>query len=385
MDGRRRCARPWYKPAVAGRHSGLDGLRTLCVIGVMFAGYDFTLPFGWVGVLVFYVLSGFLITRILLQERDDAPRAASFFGRFYFRRTLRIVPLYLAYLAAIELVHLLSNVPEDWSAVRPYAYSYLVNIGIMTGDIGAGSAYGHLWTLAVEEQFYLIWPLFVWLLPRHWLGRFALLLVVAGPLVRHVCFSVLGWSIAQVYVASTSHVDAFATGAVLAIFPFEALHHARRWALGAVVFTLVVGVCNGIVSGITLRFLGYPEGLGLDFGTGYDHGYTHVWGYSLLNLTAGAIIVAAWRGELRALEHPALVYLGRISYGMYLFQRPAIGIHRAVFEPWLASRIGSQLALYAIGLSLCFGASVALAALSYRFFESPLLAWRDRKVRPRLP
>jgi peptidoglycan/LPS O-acetylase OafA/YrhL len=367
---------------VERRHRGLDGLRALCVAGVILAGYDFTLPCGWIGVLVFYVLSGFLITRILLRERADVTRSAPFFGRFYFRRSVRIVPLYLAYLSAVEIVHLLAHVPADWSSVRPYAFTYLVNVGIMLGDIGAGPAHGHLWTLAVEEQFYLVWPLFVWLLPRHWLGRCAMALVLLGPLVRHVCYSVLGWSIGELYVASTTHVDALATGALLAVYPVEKLRHARRWALGSAAFALAVGILNGIVSGIAFRFFGYPEGLGLAFGTGFDHGYTHVWGYTLLNLTAAAVIVAAWQGELRLLEHPVLVFVGKISYGIYLFQRPIIGIYQAVVRPDLSIRIGSPIALAIIGLALCVGASIAAAAVSYRYLEGPLLAWRDRKLPP---
>ena len=115
------------------------------------------------------------------------------------------------------------------------------------------------------------------------------------------------------------------------------------------------------------RFLGYPEGL-------YEAG-AHVWGYTLLNLTAAAVILAAFRGELSWLGHPVLAYLGKISYGIYLFQRPVL----ALYETWLAPRVlaalRSELLALIAGFPICAGCVVALAATSYHFFEAPLLAY----------
>ena len=91
---------------MGGRLRALDGLRVVSVGAVMLAGYNWLLPCGWIGVLVFYVLSGFLITRILLDERAQAQSGFQYFGRFYFRRTLRIFPLYFAYLFALDLIYL---------------------------------------------------------------------------------------------------------------------------------------------------------------------------------------------------------------------------------------------------------------------------------------
>jgi peptidoglycan/LPS O-acetylase OafA/YrhL len=114
------------------RVRAFDGLRVLSVGAVMLGGYNWLLPFGWIGVLVFYVLSGFLITRILLDERAQAETALHYFGRFYFRRTLRIFPLYFAYLFVLDLVYLKTGVHSTWPQVRPWAFGYAVNIGMFT-------------------------------------------------------------------------------------------------------------------------------------------------------------------------------------------------------------------------------------------------------------
>src|SRR5262245_55187213 len=113
------------------RKRALDGLRTVSVLGVFFTGYHWVMPCGWIGVLVFYVLSGYLITDILLRSREESARAGRYFGSFYFRRTLRIFPLYFVYLFALEVTSAALAVPESWPAVRPFAFLYSVNIGMI--------------------------------------------------------------------------------------------------------------------------------------------------------------------------------------------------------------------------------------------------------------
>lgn len=354
----------------------LDGLRVISVALVFFTGYHWMLPFGWIGVLIFYVLSGFLITRILLDERAfaiDEDGARSFFGRFYFRRTLRIFPLYFAYLFALELCSRLAGAPEHWSAMRPFAWTYTVNYALAAG-VPPSEAYGHLWTLSVEEQFYLAWPLVVWACSRVWLGRLAIALVLLGPAVRWVSMYGLGLTNAQLYLSSFSHLDAFACGAVLATYDFAKVKRPRLIAAGMIAATLVSGVLVAKSTGLAIRTLGWTEGLRPDFGQ-------NLWGYSLLNLTAAMVILAILRGELPGLGSPVLAYLGKISYGIYLFQRPAKAIWIELCEPRLSSSMPRSLVL-ALGALTAMAVSVGLAAASYRWFEAPLLRWRDRRCAP---
>lgn len=366
----------------AARIRSLDGLRAVSVAGVFLAGYHWAVPFGWIGVLVFYVLSGFLITQILLVERDalltdSAEDAGKFFRRFYFRRTLRIFPLYFAYLFSIEVVYALIAVPAAWSEVRPFAFSYLINFGMIAGSVDSADAYGHLWTLSVEEQFYLLWPLAVWFCSRVLLLRIAIAAVVFGPVVRFVSMWLFDLDIGQLYVSSFSHLDAFAVGAVIAILGAQRTGRNLLFAFIALALSCAVGLEIARATGTSFRTLGYPEGLHL--------GYAYLWGYTSLNLCAGLVVMVALRGELSWLGTPTLAYVGRISYGIYLFQRPVKGVYLEHVEPILLAAITSRWVALSLGALLCALAAVGLAALSYRYFETPILRWRDRRYPPLRP
>ena len=155
----------------------LDGLRGLCVTAV-FLFHCIFLDCGWIGVQAFFVLSGFLITGVLLHARQDEAGAGSFFRNFYARRALRIFPVYVAYIAVVVLAGQLGvGGPGMGEALRahnaeqlPYLLTYTYNFFHITA--GPGSPfYRHLWTLSIEEQFYVLWPLCVWLLSRGHLLR----------------------------------------------------------------------------------------------------------------------------------------------------------------------------------------------------------------------
>jgi peptidoglycan/LPS O-acetylase OafA/YrhL len=357
---------------MGGRLQALDGLRALSVLGVILSGFHWLAPFGWIGVLVFYVLSGFLITRILVDERARASSPGSYLGRFYFRRSLRIFPLYFAYLLLLDLAFATVSLPSGWPEARPYAFTYTVNFGMMLREVEAGPAVGHLWTLSVEEQFYLLWPLVVWLVPQRSLARLAVSLILAGPLVRLSSRSWLGMDVGQLYVSSLTHVDAFAFGALLAVHDFGWLRRAARAAAVSGAVALALGLTVVVATSGSFRTLGYREGLG--------DADAWLWGYTVLDACAALLILAALRGELRLLGHPALAYVGKVSYGVYLFQRPLVGIYTNAVQPQLAEFLPSPLLQQLIGVGLCAAAAIGLASASYHLLEAPLLRWRDRRV-----
>lgn len=357
---------------MSARYAELDGLRACCVALVLASGFHWLLPFGWSGVQIFYVLSGFLITGILLGERKKTEQAGAFFRRFYFRRTLRIFPLYYGYLLLLQLVALIwPPAIAAWETVRPYALTYTLNFGMVAQKFGIDDAYSHLWTLSVEEQFYLVWPLLLWLLPLAWFKRLIWSLVLAGPLVRYGSSAWFGWSSGQIYLSTFSHLDAFAIGALLAVYQPSSVPAARRLAAISLVVTLALGLLvRASTPGLALRTLGYPEGLA--------YGGASIWGYSAINLCAVLAIAAALNGQLAWLGHPALAYVGKISYGVYLFQRPIKGLYLVLLEPAVQRIIPWGSAQLLVGYGICAAASVGVAALSYRWLEAPLLAWRDR-------
>src|ERR1041385_2325106 len=145
---------PYYK--------SLDGIRGVAVLMVVFL-HSRLMPFGWVGVQVFFVLSGFLITSIL-QTQTDRP-FGFFMRRFYWRRGLRIWPLYFLFLALCLIAHACLRIPETWPSAWPWLASFTYNIVRISPHFADSDYFGHFWTLCVEEQFYLVWPFAVFFLP----------------------------------------------------------------------------------------------------------------------------------------------------------------------------------------------------------------------------
>lgn len=342
----------------------LDGLRALAVAGVMIAHwvdpYPFGLPVGS-GVHLFFVLSGFLITGNLLDawSPDDvfASRGQAL-KNFYARRFLRIFPLYYAALAGAWLL--------DLPAVREtmdVTLTYLTNFHLFFRNDWHG-AIGHLWSLAVEEQFYLVWPVLVLFLPRRFLPMTILAMVLFAPVFRvDVALIARSHHPNLISVLPASCGDTLGLGALLACLlrhPQGELtaYRLARWLLGAglVGFT-VVWLCRW--ASIQPRLM--------------DTLYT-----SFLSLIFGWLVLRCTRPEAgwfdRMLSARWLRYVGQISYGIYVlhFFAPAI-VDR--FEPALNRALPALAALLAPPCLrvACFAVlTFAGAALSWRFLEKPL-------------
>jgi peptidoglycan/LPS O-acetylase OafA/YrhL len=220
-----------------GRLRQLDALRAVAVGGVLFAhfvpaGHPLAalhwLPWGDLGVQLFFVLSGFLITGILLgcQREVDAGRQSVAFSlrQFYVRRCLRIFPAYYLTLGLTSL--------SLWPIVRetlPWHAGYASNFYL--ASLGAWrDTVSHLWTLSVEEQFYLLWPLVVLLVPRRRLLRVVIGVVVAAPLFRLATFAAGAPELWRV-VLLPSCMDALGLGALLACLEADPARDAARRAL----------------------------------------------------------------------------------------------------------------------------------------------------------
>ena len=278
----------------------------------------YALSQGWIGVLLFFVLSGFLITGILLDSIGQ-PRAL---GHFMARRALRIFPLYYGALFIIfVMLPMLGAQPSIYKAQAPYQiwlWTYLSN---WTDPMGVGPmALPHFWSLAVEEQFYLFWPLVVYALRQHTRVIWAcLFLALVGPLSRASLLHA-GLPIDAAYTWTFCRIDALAMGAMAAtcwrIPSFVNWVQTHRWRLVACVglaFTVSAGLSHGFAR---TSFLGM------------------VVGYSGLSIAFAALIYAAadqdskvddtpnqplWQ---RTLHLPLLKTIGKYSYGMYVIHKP---------------------------------------------------------------
>lgn len=288
--------RPAYAPE-------LDGLRAVSVAAVAWShwlpGWQFGLPLG-AGVHLFFVLSGFLITRILLGLRA-APNRTLSVGRFYIRRALRLFPAFYVVLAVAWAV----DVPRA-ATTWPWHAGYLTNVFIAWQAAWQGH-FSHFWSLAVEEQFYLVWPWLVVWTPARALPAVFALTVLAGPLARAMAHA-RGLTEPFWALVPAGSADSLGVGAVMAW---------AAWAPGTRAAASWLWPRAGALGAAGWLALAAPEWLGSPLPPALA-----VWRQVLQALVFGWIVwrgVEGWGGATgRVLGHPAVVAVGRISYGIYL-------------------------------------------------------------------
>lgn len=356
--------------ALLAHQPGLDGLRGAAVLAVL-AYHLGWLPGGFLGVSLFFTLSGFLITNLLLQEADRSGRIR--LGAFWARRARRLLPAAVAGVALAVAVTAAAGTPDQLralpgDAIGALAYSanwrFVLAHNSYRAGFAAPSALLHYWSLAIEEQLYVVLPLLVAVMalqrrghPRRGNRRTRLLAVLIVLMVGSaVATLVLGPAHAdRVYFGTDTRMFELLAGAMLAItagFPGAARDRLRRarWA-GPVGAAAGVGV-------VALWGLSHQSDPWL-----YRGG---LWAVSALS---GALIVGAcWSRRMgRALTCWPLPAAGRISYGLYVYHWP-------VFVALDAARTG----LHGIPLAVArLGATVGIAAVSYRGLEQPI---RRRRV-----
>lgn len=341
------------RPARARYMAQLDSLRVFALGAVFLQRFVSVehLPWGlrsfaigFSGVRFFFVLSGFLITGILLHCRDLADGGAQSRGllmrRFYIRRLLRLCPVYFLVLA----VALTFNLPPSRD-VWPWLVTFTTNLHLVAGRHEWIGMLSHLWTLGVEQQFYLVWPWAVLFVPRRWLLPLVGLTIALGPAWRWYATAHELGDIA-IYSFTAGCLDTLGMGALLAIvaarYPREAVRRQlTRFALPGGVATIVL-LQALLVSGVDWKayVVFFDLGLALVF----------VW---LIHLASGGFGgMVGWLLEARP-----LVYCGQITYGIYIYHMftplltmPAIewlGLGRWAWQPgpWLALAVITSLLL----------------------------------------
>lgn len=360
---------------------GLDGLRAIAFL-LVFAFHIDYLEFGWVGVQFFFVLSGFLITGILLDMKKSlTPR--EYFIKFYGRRFLRIFPLYYFYLILMSiLVARLISVSYRPAYMQifqnqvGYAVVYVYDFFFGTILVKYSYFLDHFWSLSVEEQFYIFWPLLILLVPEKWLKKLFLTFIVLGPIFRITfffihrsgIFRILGDPVSTaLYPMPFSHIDAFAFGAYISRY---SIPKAKQQ------FWLLLGILP--VIGFTAQYISTGD-VGNISALGYPllmpDAYQFIWGYSLLGYFFMLIIYLVVNTGMftRLLDSAPMRYLGKISYGLYVYHFSVI---------WFSSRIRdfglSEAAAKPLTAIIAFIVTLGIASLSYRFMEKPLLNLKDR-------
>ena len=339
------------------RNRELDGLRGIAISLVLishFCDQDVPIMDGHAGVRLFFVLSGFLITNILLQCRGEAERGAATPGTlllaFYARRCLRIFPTYYLLLAAIGIFDI-DQIRGTiwWHAV--YASNILAAV---RGDFDRVTA--HYWTLSIEEQFYLFWPFVVIFTPRSKLSVAAIALVAIGILSRPVALC-LNISFVALYTNPFASFDAFGLGALLAI--------TGRNPFLRKVMQVALLLCFAVAPAVVI-FHDFNDKLSLWI-------CCVLWETIFLFALGEVVWHAASSAASRIsgiLSQSVLVYAGQISYGLYLYHMVVIIIIADVLRrAGLMSIYGGPLYILIVTLF-----SVGTAAVSWHFFELPIQA-----------
>jgi peptidoglycan/LPS O-acetylase OafA/YrhL len=347
------------KPTAETRVPALTGLRAVAIAPVVLlhAFQPVTTLFqgGWIGVDVFFALSGYLITNLLLREIQQRGRVS--IREFYLRRILRLWPA-LFVIAAIVLVVFTCSRFYDW---RLQLHTVLLAVTFRMNFAKAGSwtiasGLGHTWTLAVEEQFYVVWAVIVWIAahcrrPLRVMVPFTLLGIGVAVTWRYVLMSHHA-SISALYF-SPLRVDAILVGCLAA----EA--RAAGWSLGRVASRIVQVIAA--IGALTIFFF-VP--------------FTDRWLYAgpitAIDLVAALVVVSLADGPRRNwtprfLEWPAVIWLGEISYSLYLCHLPILwGIGLLHYGPFVVRTC--------IGIVL----AVVAAAASRRYIELPFLQLRGK-------
>jgi peptidoglycan/LPS O-acetylase OafA/YrhL len=358
----------------------LDGLRAISIAWVMFLHLPFAksgalglvASRGWMGVDMFFVISGFLITSLLLAEQEETGQIS--LGNFYMRRTLRIWPAYYLLVAITLAIGLLFQVApglvSGTSSERilrtiVWPASYLTNAYVAysgTEDV----TLLHSWSLSLEEQFYLVWPAVLILA-----GRRAVALVIA------TIVAITAWRIwltlhipagipamRRIFYAPDTRMDVLLYG-VLVAFAVRS-ETCRTWltrwlSRASVVGALALAFLAAVYA--SNRWSGW-------FGNSLGYGCSA----AIMACLLAYLVLVRPAAPLRWLEWRPIAYVGKISYGVYLFHLGVIdALHSLMGEPVTSGgKALCALAVYAV--------SIGVAALSYRYFEAPILKLKSRFV-----
>ncbi len=317
---------------------------------------------GWVGVDLFYALSGFLITGILYDSLGDG----HYFRNFYVRRVLRIMPLYYG---VVALLFVYVELHLHQAAGRPFALllAYLNNTPLWW-HTQSGKALidltNHLWSLAVEEQFYLVWPLLVFLVRgRRRLMWLALGLALAAPVTR-VVLQAHGASVDATYKLTICRADSLLGGAWVALAVRGGL---RAWVLRWAPAGFAMGLLACLTIGIRAGNFDYEINAAVN-GIGF----------SLVALTSACWVAMALRPGFAAslMTTGWLRFFGKYSYGIYVFHMPVAAVVGWVLMPAVQAHVHSKLLMHLVEFGLGVGFTVAVAMVSFALYEKPLLGFK---------
>lgn len=341
-------------------YPALDGIRGLAILlVVLFHNFGFMryFSFGWLGVDLFFVLSGFLITGILMRSAGQE----NFLRNFYMRRVLRIFPLY--YLCLIIFLIILPAFHKAPAGLKYYVdnqwwfWTYLQNWLFIIKKTTSSDILHHFWSLAVEEQFYLIWPLIILLVRKPKL----LIVIMSTVLITVICLRYIIWekqieNLAYFNLYTFSRIDGIAIGSIMALV--HQLDHGFLKKNSTIIVLLLAGA----------NFLFYFINSRNNFG----FPYMAIIGYTTFALMFALLIYEAVTGGSKIINvlfnNGILKFFGKISYGFYVYHWPLFVLLNPLLLSWLQEH--SMPYPHVLSSITCSLVGLAVSLISYRYFES---------------
>ncbi len=391
------------KLGYVGYLDGFRGVFCLLIVAYHWPMQYLSISFGWEVLQTFFVISGYLITRILLNDKDKNPGFKDFYNRFLYRRSFRIFPLYFAFIGFWTLIYflgLLANsgflktLTEDIGTNGGFLYTYLYNFASFFNHFRGVedvkfTFFGHLWSLSLEEQFYLLFPIIVFLLNRRQLLYTAIAITVLTPLIRYFGYEWLmsvnpdhKWASVNLYRMAPFQMDSFAIGCLLALTGFKRIKKHVAATLGLLIAIFLIYVANRYL--VTLQGSSFQE-IGGDrkLEQWLTTNYQHVYLFTLVNFGAAFIVMCFERGAgliPKLFDNKLMVYFGKISYGIYVFHIPVLYFwlvfYSAIVPLWVLKKYPF---IYEFAAWVPYIALVLLFShLSYKYFELYFLKLKEK-------
>lgn len=364
------------------RVGDIDGLRAVAMTMVI-AQHCGLLPFGWIGVWVFYVISGYVITRGFITEDSIFPYISKFerFKSFLKRRAIRIFPAYFGYIFLTIITYTLlkgSFSGFDYWGLLTFTYNWQMILGPIIAD-HSWPGIGHLWTLSVEQQFYLFFPILFLYLPAKIRWHVVLAFVLAGPLIRYlydIVFVIpnfsdnIGHSAFAIYASSFCHFDAFLVGALLAKHEKYLIENA---AVRTKIFLLTALSCLAYLSFYIWVNLGLgAKGINVlrNIVSGILYGQERqLWLYSVINLATFCVFLLIFTKSslVNWLGSKWVSWVGKVSYGGYLLHILVLWI----LPEALGLKLGDgSIAAKLLNFVVVWVITVSLAGISFKYYET---------------
>ncbi|MCP4122864.1 MAG: acyltransferase [Bacteroidetes bacterium] len=393
---------------------GLDGLRGFFCLIIIIAHWQLALPiapFGWEGLQMFFILSGFLITRILVHEREKHNGFGSYIKAFYLKRTLRIFPLYFLFLifwglirVALRENELIRLATDDLAQNWAWYFTYTSNLKSFFNVESLESPFFiHLWSLALEEQFYLVMPFMVFFLRGKWLKGVIIAFILIPFITRPLGYYFLTqkhddviWAGLLVYRNIFFQCDAFALGAAIAVFNLDFIKRPKVWFFSLVAVYIVL-VCLNYpafrnflplllehahstqqVENVSvfwyINMLGHPEILPM------SNQYLYM--MPLINIACFFLVLCPVQGKsimTWLFENNLMVKIGRVTYAMYVFHFALIIFVLKVVTKILGTSQSNINAFLHIPIFIVYLVVLYyLSVFSFKYIEGPFLKLKNK-------